>query len=164
MADPSPLSEHERADLVAYLDHELTGQAARRVEARLNLDPAFRAEAQALKQTWDLLDHLPHPEPSASFTHRTLERITVSKPPVPTGRFGRKPWVLGVGWAAALLVATFGGFAGFDAFVPRDPSPTELAKDLRLIENKRLYDLIDDLDFLQELDHTDLFGDEKMGS
>jgi hypothetical protein len=33
-------------------------------------------------------------------------------------------------------------------------------RDLRLIENKRLYDLVEDLEFLQALDDPDLFGDD----
>jgi hypothetical protein len=35
-----------------------------------------------------------------------------------------------------------------------------LLRDLRLIENKRLYDLVDDANFLRLLDEPDLFGDD----
>src|SRR4051812_30678918 len=84
MTIPSGLSEQERADLVAYLDGELTGEAARALEAKITLDPQARAEAETLKRTWELLDFLPKPEPSASFTHRTLSRIN----PVPKAESG----------------------------------------------------------------------------
>jgi len=76
MTEPSHFSEQERADLVAYLDGELTGEAARALEAKLSLDPAARAEADALRRTWELLDFLPRPQPSLRFTHRTLERLS----------------------------------------------------------------------------------------
>src|SRR3954451_13737717 len=62
MTIPSGLSEQERADLVAYLDGELTGEAARALEAKITLDPQARAEAETLKRTWELLDFLPKPE------------------------------------------------------------------------------------------------------
>ncbi|MGL4555560.1 MAG: anti-sigma factor family protein, partial [Gemmataceae bacterium] len=56
---PVPLTARERADLVAYLDGELSGEAAESMEAKLNLDPRMRAEAESLKKAWDLLDFLP---------------------------------------------------------------------------------------------------------
>src|ERR1700757_428871 len=80
MTDAAPLSDEERDDLVAYLDGELKGAAARSVEARLGRDQAIRAEADSLKQAWDLLDYLPRPEPSPSFTHRTLDRVATLRP------------------------------------------------------------------------------------
>jgi hypothetical protein len=165
MPEPQPLNERDQADLVAYLDGELAGEAARRVEKRLNLDASFRAEADSLKRSWELLDHLPRAEPSPTFTHQTIERL--SRPSAAPGRGGPrrwKPWALGIGWAAALLIATYAGFASMDALAPREPGERELARELSLIENKRLYDLVDDLEFLQDLDHPDLFGEEKADS
>ena len=44
-----------------------------------------------------------------------------------------------------------------------EPGEAELTRDLRVIENKRYYDLVDDLDFLRQLDHPDLFGEEVPG-
>src|SRR5689334_9452270 len=125
MTEPSHMSEQERADLVAYLDGELTGESARALEAKLNLNPAARAEAEALRRTWDLLDYLPSPQPSASFTHRTLERLT----PVRTGETRRRRrWrvrLLGAGWAAALLLSGWAGFAAYNWFVPNEPGEKE---------------------------------------
>jgi anti-sigma factor RsiW len=160
--EPSGLSEQERADLVAYLDGELAGEAARAVEAKLSLDPRARAEADALKRTWALLDYLPRSEPSPAFTHRTMERLA----PVRAGGAWRR-WragFLAVGWAAALLLSVWAGYAGYNLFVPREPGERELVHDLRLIENKRLYDLVEDLDFWRSLDRRDLFGDDSSGS
>lgn len=161
MTEPLRLSEQERADLVAYLDGELTGEAARAWEAKLSLNPAARAEAEALRRTWDLLDYLPPTTPSVSFTHRTVERLT----PIRAGERRRgQRWrarSLGVGWAAALLVAGWAGYAGYNWFVPREPGDSELLHDLRLIENKRYYDLVEDLEFWQALDKPELFGDDR---
>src|SRR5205807_3086423 len=92
VSNPSAFSEKERADLVAYLDGELEGDAARALEQKLALDPAARAEADDLKRTWDLLDFLPKSEPSPNFTHRTLDRLRpVATASQPVSRRGR-PW------------------------------------------------------------------------
>jgi anti-sigma factor RsiW len=160
MTEPSRFSEQERADLVAYIDGELTGEAARALEAKLSLDPAARAEADALRRTWELLDYLPRPQPSLRFTHRTLERLS----PVRADEQQRQRiWrirYLGLSWAAAILFAYWVGHAGYDWLVPREPGERQLLQDLRIIENKRLYDRIDDLDFWRALDAPDLFGEE----
>jgi anti-sigma factor RsiW len=167
MPNSSPLNERERADLVAWLDGELEGESARALEAKVSLDPAARAEADALRKTWELLDYLPRPEPSASFTHRTLSRLA----PAAEGRPRRGLWqrwrrpVLGAGWAAALVLAAVGGYAGYSRFAPpREPGERELVRDLRIIENKRYYDWAEDIDFLRALDQPDLFGDDRAGA
>jgi anti-sigma factor RsiW len=161
MTKPSRFSAQERADLVAYLDGELGGEAARKLETKLNLDPDARAEAEALKRTWDLLDYLPRPEPSGSFTVRTMSRITPiqGQPRAWPNPRWRAP-LFGMGWAAALVIAALSGYGGFNRFVPREPGDRELVRDLRLIENKHLYDLVEDVDFLHALDQLDLFGEE----
>jgi anti-sigma factor RsiW len=160
MTEPSRLNEREQAELVAYLDGELSGEAARALEAKLSLNPAARAEADALRRTWELLDYLPRPQPSAQFTHRTLDRLT----PV---RISDRHWrsrCLGLGWAAALLMSSWAGYAGYNWFVPCEPGDKELINDLRLIENKRYYDLVEDLEFWRTLDTPELFGDEQANS
>jgi anti-sigma factor RsiW len=166
MTNPKPLSEQERADLVAYLDGEMEEEAARTMEAKIDSDPAVRAEADALKRTWELLDYLPSQDPSPSFTHRTVERVSalrskqdpVAMPGSPLGRW--KPYALGLGWAAAVLLAGGIGFAVTTRVLPREPSDEELSRDLRVIENRKAYEQADDLDFLKQLDQPDLFGDD----
>ena len=49
MAKQQPLSDDDRADLVAYLDGELDEEASRALESKLSLDPKARAEADSLK-------------------------------------------------------------------------------------------------------------------
>lgn len=160
MTEPSHFGEQERVDLVAYLDGELTGEAARALEAKLSLDPAARAEAEALRRTWDLLDYLPRPQPSLRFTHRTMERLSPLRAGEQLRRQRGRTLCLGLGWAAALLLAGWSGYAGYNWLVPREPGERQLLQDLRIIENKRLYDRIEDLDFWRALDAPDLFGDE----
>jgi anti-sigma factor RsiW len=170
MANQSPLKDEDRANLIAYLDGELKGEAARDLEVRLNLDPAVRAEAETLRRTWELLDYLPRPEASTTFTSRTLDRVSAVRPvPVQVKGFARwRPWALGVGWAAALLLAGAAGFAGMslrprpDPAVPADPAELEqhLLRDLRVIEHKRLYEHVENIEFLRQLDAPDLFGDD----
>jgi hypothetical protein len=78
--DDEPAPDPFEAELVAYLDGELDPAAARKVEARLAKDPAARARAAELKKSFDMLDYLPRPEPSANFTSRTLEKLPAVKP------------------------------------------------------------------------------------
>jgi anti-sigma factor RsiW len=163
---PAPLNEKDRAELVAYLDGELPDEAARAMEARIALDPAVRAEAEALQRTWDLLDFLPRPEPSPSFTARTMSRVgPLSRS---AGLRAPRPWwkrlAFAGGWAAAVLAAALGGYLGYGRLVPREPGDEELVRDLRLIENKRFYDMVGDIDFLNQLDDPDLFGEDASGS
>jgi anti-sigma factor RsiW len=168
---PSNLNEQERADLVAYLDGELEAETAQALEAKLARDPAARAEVEQLRRAWELLDFLPKPEPSASFTHRTLQRVG---PAATAARRKRAPrqlprWAFGLGWAASVLFALAGGYLALTLLLrggPRgnDTSDQDLVRDLRVIENKRMYELVDDFEFLKDLDHPDLFGEDPHGS
>jgi anti-sigma factor RsiW len=164
MDTPSPLNEREQADLVAYLDGELAGDAARAMETRLSLDPAVRAEAEALKRTWELLDFLPRPEPSATFTNRTLEKLPPVSASGPSSWLGWGPRLFGLVWAASLLLGVVAGYAGYNLLVSREPGDKELVRDLRLIENKRYYEAVEDVEFLRELDRPDLFGEDPADS
>jgi hypothetical protein len=159
----SPLTEDERADLVAYLDGELSGEAARAIEARISLDPAVRAEVDSLKRAWDMLDFLPRPEPTVTFTERTLSKLIPVTKQEEGERQSSQRWrrvAVGVGWAAGLLLCGWIGYRGYLWMNPREAGTAELVRDLRLIENKPFYDLVEDIEFLKQLDHPDLFGEE----
>src|SRR5262245_45306009 len=160
-----PLSDEERENLVAFLDGELQGEAAREVEAKLSLDPRYRAEAEILRQTWQMLDFLPRAEAPAHFSQQTVSRISALRPAVaaPPRAGRRRPWAVGIGWVAAILLAGVGGFAGMNALNPRDTTDEELSHDLRVIENRRYFEPIDNIDFLWQLDQPDLFGDDAGG-
>ena len=166
-----PLSEEERANLVAYLDGELDEAQAQALEAKLSLDPEARAEVDAMRQTWGLLDYLPKASPSSDFTHRTMERLSLEQVAA-SGRSStsrgvraprRFPWLRVLASAAAVLVAAGLGF-GVAPLVFRgepQPDPDEpLVRHLRLIEKLPYYEHVEDLDFLRKLDQPDLFGEE----
>jgi hypothetical protein len=91
-ADDGLAPDPVEAELVAYLDGELDPPAARRVEARIAADPKLRARAESLKRSYDLLDFLPKPEPSAAFASRTLDKLpAVKSSPVPAVPSGSAP-------------------------------------------------------------------------
>jgi anti-sigma factor RsiW len=173
MAKLPSLSDEDRENLVAYLDGELDAQAARALEAKLNLDAEARTEAEALRRTWEMLDYLPRPEPTATFSSRTLERVSSLRPQTVSANGKSRhwpPWAFGIGWAAALLLAGSLGFLGVGWLSERTPAAAPaippldvdqiLVRDLRLIENKRLYEMADDINFLRGLDDPELFGDD----
>lgn len=179
MAESTSINDDEHTNLVAYLDGELDETAASALEAKLNLDPRVRAEANQLKRTWDLLDFLPKAEPSVDFTHRTLERVIAGSRPVSTRLRLPARWLpspLALTWAAAILVAAVVGFGG-GTKLPRQqtaiPIPEaqgevseEWVRDLRVMQNRRLYEQVDNFQFLQKLadpDDPDLFGDDNLG-
>ena len=167
MSEPSRLNERERADLVAYLDGELKGAAARSLESRITHEPTVRAEADTLRRAWDLLDFLPLPEPSPEFTHRTLDKVTPVAVPASTLLQPRRRKIsvlLSAGWAAAVGVALALGYGATRVSAPREPGEQDLVRDLRVIENKRLYDPIEDFDFVRDLDAPELFGDDSHGA
>ena len=163
-----PMNDQERADLIAFLDGELQGEPARAIEARLSRDPVARAEAESLKRTWELLDYLPRPEPSPSFTHRTLDKLSTHATRAALRR--RQPvrrWLLGAGWAAAVVLVGLAGYLATSSLVsPGSGKPTDkdLVRDLRLIENLRFYEDVETIEFLRELDQRDLFGEDTLDS
>jgi anti-sigma factor RsiW len=172
MTDIPPISDDEREELIAYLDGEADAQTARNVEAKMNREPQVRKEAEALRKAYDLLDFLPRPEPSPSFTQRTMTRVSAVYP----GLAGAaqppawRRWALGLGWAAAVLIAGVSGYAGapllYRATPPAESTAEreqQLVRDLRVIDNLRLYNGANDINLLHELDRPELFGDEHAG-
>jgi len=117
--DIEPPADPFEADLVAYLDGELDDAAARRVEIRLATDPAARQKAAALKKTFDLLDYLPRPEPSADFTTRTIDKIPALKTgPMPTVRSGSQPVPISA-VSSSVPVALASGMLARPLVIPR---------------------------------------------
>ena len=165
MSDPARLNDDEREELVAFLDGELTDDDAHKVEAKMNLDGRTRAEADALRKTWDLLDYLPTPEPSPNFTNRTLSRLGPIRKTQTMRRRGLRIALVGLAWAASLLLAVAAGYSGMTLYLKaRYPNDADMARDLRIVENEHLYEVGEDIDFLRELDKPDAFGDESLGS
>jgi hypothetical protein len=79
----------------------------------------------------------------------------------------RRPWGLLAGWAAAVVVAAGVGWWAAPHLFPSptapDPIPDAdqpLVRHLRVLEKWRLYENIDDREFLDALAQPDLFGEE----
>lgn len=165
MAQRPPLGDDERDELIAYLDGESALTDSQAVEKKLNTDPRFRAEADALRKTWNLLDYMPRPEPSPSFTQKTLTRVTAAQVRAPAKRFRR--WAVGLGWAAGILIAAGAGYwwlPGVLKLGGPDPSieiEARMARDLRVLEQLNTLQHVPDIHFLNELDRPELFGDEQ---
>lgn len=161
------LTEAERESLVAYLDGELDKRTAHAIEVKLGLDPNARGEADALRKTWELLDYLPRPAASTDFSSRTIERISAQFPAVTVddAEERRRSWYFGAGWAASLFLAIVAGYGTVKLATSRQEADTErqLVQDLRIVENLRDAEHVDDIDFLHQIaDSNDpnLFGDE----
>ena len=184
MASDIPDDPDPDDDLVAYLDGELDGADARSMESKLAFDPKARAEADAFKKTYDLLDYLPKPEPSATFATRTLTQIypvasdelPATKPPAPSSAgipFApsqsvplpvtpqRTVWVV-LGWCSATLLVTMLGYLGHLLARPHleaDSATKQTSEQVRLLERLPMYLGVDDIGYLKSLDDPDLFGD-----
>lgn len=160
-----PLNDEDRENIVAYFDGELDEKSAHEIETKINLDPEYRAEADALKQAWGMLDFLPRQEASTNFTHRTLQQLAFR--PKQMGRIPQlasSSWVRGIAWAAMICVAAAIGWWLAGVIESRsDRSVVEddhLVRHLRLIEKMPVLEQIDDFEFLRALDHADLFGED----
>lgn len=70
-------AETEKLDeeLTAYLDGELSANAAADLEARLVNDESLRQRLAELRKAYDLLDDLPLSTPRQSFTQTTIEMV-----------------------------------------------------------------------------------------
>jgi hypothetical protein len=164
---PPPDPPDDDAELIAYLDGELDEDESRAVESRLADDPDVRTKADEYQKTYDLLDYLPKPSPSPTFTTRTLTALqpaivspstsTTSQPvPLPAPR---RAWPEVFGWMAAVVLTAGGGYLAHRVIAPHPADKVEPASadDYKLMGKLPLYVGVDDLDFLQALDKSDLF-------
>jgi hypothetical protein len=179
--DDLPPDEETSEDLVAYLDGELDAADSRSVESKLAEDDGARRKLETLKKTYDLLDYLPAPEPSATFASRTLTQLNLSAPPgavapsnatapvypaAATSGFvlPPKPRSLArflAGWSLALAVAGALGYFGHLLARPHlEAFPSKrTSEQVRLLERLPLYLGVDDIDFARQLEAPELFGE-----
>jgi anti-sigma factor RsiW len=159
------ITDEDREDLTAYLDGEADPKTRARIESRLNSDPALRAEADALKKAWEMLDHLSRTEPSPTFTSQTLDRLSAIRPTIATTMVlpvstRRMPWSLLLTAVAAMVI----GWGATNAWIksksekPLDLDDPVLVKELRLVENLPLYLAVENMEYLQALDQSERFG------
>ncbi len=175
-ADDKAPSDPATEELVAYLDGELSPPDAESLATRLGLDPKLRAQAESLQRTWDILDILPQPQPSASFASRTVSQMLVvpaaggnvqsilaapansALAASPLQRSGASFWLASF---LTIAAAGFGGYFAHQAYAPAAKLavmevPTE---DVPLMKNLRLYRNVDDMEYLKQLDSPMLFAD-----
>jgi anti-sigma factor RsiW len=167
--------ERQTEEIVAYLDGELDVKEAEGLTARLSLDPKLRAEAESLQRTWDILDILPRPQPSSSFTTRTLSQAI----PIPSGASGPtlafpqpgaastmmfappKPGIVFWLASAAIIVLAVGiGYFAHRELAPKPTVPEPSLEDAPLMRNLRLYRNVEDMEYLKRLDSPEMFGEE----
>ena len=148
-------------ELVAYLDGELSRDNAARVEDALSENAEYRLRLKQLQQAWDLMDDLPQSAMDESFTKSTVELVVVSAESEVMATVSRwKTWRIGV-WAASLaavFVVAWGGSALVNSLGGRDNQ--QLLNDLPLVQEIDVYDPIDNMDFLEELDASGVFAEE----
>jgi anti-sigma factor RsiW len=170
--NPQPADDPPLDELVAYLDGELDELQTEAVEARISLNPSVRREAESLRKTWDLLDYLPRPQTSGDFTNRTLSRLDLaelsrSAPRRVPGRRWLGTVLIVAASVAALVLAGLAGYAGRALLVPAKPAAppvtpdeeAQLLADLRVIDNLREYQQVEEIGYLRGLAEPDLFGD-----
>ncbi|MEO2020834.1 MAG: hypothetical protein ABGX05_03330 [Pirellulaceae bacterium] len=148
-------------ELVAYLDGELSRDNASRVEDALSENAEYRLRLKQLQQAWDLMDDLPQSTMDESFIKSTVELVVVSAESEVMVTVNRwKTWRIGI-WAvslAAVLVMVWGGSALVNSLGGRDNQ--QLLNDLPLVQEIDVYDPIDNMDFLKELDASGVFSEE----
>lgn len=152
--DSQRLSTADRANLVAYLDGELPEGEARLMEAKLAGSVSGRREAEALRQSWELLEYLPRPSAGADFASRTLTLATQQvdlddRLMEVAGRTARR--VIRVALALVVAAAVAGAAYAAARWVWPDPT-SRLARDLSIAESLDAYREVGTFEFLEQLD------------
>jgi len=159
----------QQENLIAYLDGELTDEAAADVEKTLAEEVFARQEVEKLMRTWELLDLLPEGRASDGFTEKTLtairtrttvstslEQADVDPDDVIPGRGRERAIRIGrrtVGFFILLFVAA----VGFNSTFQKGAEPIdELLKELPIVERLDEYQEVDNLEFLKALHESGL--------
>jgi anti-sigma factor RsiW len=156
------LTSAERADLVAYIDGELTEEQSRSIAAKLTRSVSARREVEALEKTWELLEFLPRPKAPEDFTTRTLTQVQAlgvkgEQIAEVAGKTARR-LVRALVCAAVALVTLGIGYVG-TRWVWPDPT-ARLVRDLSVAEHLDEYkDVGASFEFLQGLDEMPSFED-----
>ena len=148
-------------DLVAYLDGELNRDSVSRVEDELSKNSEYRLRLMQLQQAWDLMDDLPRVSSDETFTKSTVELVVVSAESEANVTVVRRKTWRNVIWVIGLLGATaaaWGGFLLISQF--NDRHNQALQKDLPLVQEIDIYDSIESLDFLKQLEASEVFNEE----
>ncbi len=93
--------------ITAYLDAELSPEAARHVTSWLDENPEALKEVEHLRRVWDLLDLYEEEAVPEGFANRVLAEVEVSGAE-PRGRLIRFPGLVGALAVAALVLVALG--------------------------------------------------------
>jgi len=154
------LSPEERANLVAFIDGELTEAESRSLATKLTHSATARLEVELLQKTWDVLDSLPRPTVTDQFHERTLTYIRslelrAENRFAPAMKWGGVLLKL----AVCLLVAAVGVASGFGVTRRLWPVPEDqIIRDLSLAEHLDEYLDVGSFEFLEELRNSAEFG------
>jgi len=150
-----------RAELVAYLDGELSESETQRVEQTMAKSAAVRREVQLLAGSFELLGTLPRVTASAEFTACTLATVQIEHvddaSPEPRWRRPARRGAAALGWVAALGIASMVGFYG--ARETPSAASNGLIRDLPVIQDLDMYTEVDSIEFLRELQSSELFDE-----
>src|SRR5262249_54965331 len=134
---------------------------SRSIATKLTQSATARREVEMLQKTWELLDHLPRPHVSGSFSEKTVSHI-------------RRLELEGHAWEPAvaawssraarsmvyLAIAAMCGAVGYAVTRWVWPDPTErLLRDLTLAEHLDEYLEVGSFDFLKELADSGRFAE-----
>jgi anti-sigma factor RsiW len=142
--------------LTAYVDGELSPDAARRLETRLDLDPVLRARERRLRGAVAAVEALPTPQPSAGLRDKVLAAVATPSLAERVGAWLTLPRVAPVGLALAAAGAAV-------VLWPRDADGDDeeqvfLAQNLDLVEDLDVLglDTADDLEVIASLHELEL--------
>jgi hypothetical protein len=155
-----PVQPENDEDLVAYLDGELVGDAATQVDEKLARNPRLRQQAEQYRKTFDLLDHLPLPEPSPNFASRTLTQLqpNLSKQQADTGR--SRVWPKYLLLAGLMMLAfTLGAAIPLATATPDNRKNDDSLDDTPVVEALPMYFAVDNLEFIKSLHSSSTFPD-----
>jgi anti-sigma factor RsiW len=156
-------TESERLDeeLVAYLDGELEGEAARRMEHRLASEEKVRRRLQQLAQSWDLLDHLPRTTVDDSFTHNTVKMVAQAAEKEVEHVAAAEPQRRWMRWLLTAVAAVAACAIGFFAVTQFRTDPNkQLLENMPVIQNQDPLKEAGNIEFLEQLDKAGLFPEE----
>jgi anti-sigma factor RsiW len=147
--------------LVAYLDGELDAESSLQLERRLAQDERFRQELHQLQRAWDLLDELPTPQVSESFTQTTVEMVAHSAEEELKDENTAAGRIIRLWWMAATATLMVTALCTYWLVTAALAYPNErLLRDLPVIENIDLYRKVDSLEYLQKLHESGHFDEE----
>lgn len=160
--DHQRLSSEERSNLVAYLDDELNDAEKQAITTKLTQSMTARRELDALRKTWEMLDLLPRPQASPSFTERTLAVADLRSDRGDRIASAASSVVRRVGMIAALVAAALASAGiGYAAMARAWPNPSaRLARDLSIAEHLDAYRDAGSIEFVEMLDRDPTFSQD----